>query len=175
MSLILEYLEKYPKEAKRLIGITAVQFQELCSHAEILSQKKSQQVETNKIRINRKGAGCKPKLSLKEQVLLTLVYLSQLHTFQYLGIQFEVSESTAHNIFHKWVKILGELLPATLLEQFKKKESDYELLLEILTQYELIVDSAEQHIETIRLPRTEKVLFRKEESSYEKKSIYCFA
>ena len=40
---------------------------------------------------------------------------------QYLGIQFEVSESTAHNIFHKWVKILGELLPATLLEQFKKK------------------------------------------------------
>ncbi|MEG4575033.1 transposase family protein, partial [Microcoleus sp. N3A4] len=103
MSLILEYLEKHPKEAKRLIGITAVQFQDLCSHAEILSQQKSEQVEINKIRINRKGAGCKPKLSIKEQVLLTLVYLSQLHTFQYLGIQFEVSESTAHNIFHKWV------------------------------------------------------------------------
>lgn len=67
MSLILEYLEKYPKEAKRLIGITAVQFQELCSHAEILSQEKSEQVETNKIRINRKGAGCKPKLPSKNK------------------------------------------------------------------------------------------------------------
>ena len=79
MSLILEYLEKHPKEAKRLIGITATQFYELCSHAEILSQEKSAQVEPNKIRINRKGAGCKPKLSIKEKVLLTLVYLSQLH------------------------------------------------------------------------------------------------
>jgi len=147
MSLILEYLEKHPKEAKRLIGITAAQFQELSSYAEILSHEKSELIEKNKVRINQKGAGCKPKLSVKEQVLLTLVYLSQLHTFQYLGIQFEVSESTAHNIFHKWVKILGELLPATLLEQFKKKESDYELIKEILTQYELIVDSAEQHIE----------------------------
>ena len=45
MSLILEYLEKHPKEAKRLIGITATQFYELCSHAEILSQEKSAQVE----------------------------------------------------------------------------------------------------------------------------------
>jgi len=51
-----------------------------------------------KFRLNSKGAGCKPKLS-REQMLLTLVYLSQLHTFQYLGVQFGVSESTANNIF----------------------------------------------------------------------------
>ncbi len=147
MSLILEYLEKHPKEAKRLIGITAEQFQQLCGHAEILVKQKQEKIETKKIRINRQGAGCKSKLSIKEQVLLTLVYLSQFPTFQYLGIQFEVSESTAHNIFHEWVITLGELLPATLLEQLKKKETDYELVQEILTQYELIVDSAEQPIE----------------------------
>jgi hypothetical protein len=54
-------------------------------------------------------------------MLLTLVYLSQLHTFQYLGVEFGVSESTAHNIFHYWLDIFTELLPASLLEQVKKK------------------------------------------------------
>jgi len=35
-------------------------------------------------------------------------------------------------------------LPSSLLEQVKKKASDYEIVREILTEYELIVDSAEQ-------------------------------
>lgn len=48
-------------------------------------------------------------------------YLSQLHTFQYLGVQFGVSESTANNIFHYWLDIFTDLLPASLLEQVKKK------------------------------------------------------
>jgi hypothetical protein len=80
-------------------------------------------------------------------MLLTLVYLAQLHTFQYLGVEFGVSESTADNIFHYWLDIFTELLPASLLEQVKKKDSDAEWVKELLTQYELIVDSAEQPIE----------------------------
>jgi len=77
---------------------------------------KQAEIEAAKFR-NSKGAGCKPKLSLREQMLLTLVYLS-LHTFQYLGVQFGVSEST-NNIFHYWLDIFTELLPASL-EQVKK-------------------------------------------------------
>jgi len=50
--------------------------------------------------------------------MLFLVYLSQ-HTFQYLGVQFGVSESTA-NIFSLLVRYFSELLPASLLEQVKK-------------------------------------------------------
>jgi len=80
---------------------------------------KQAEIEAAKFRLNSKGAGCKPKLSLREQMLLTLVYLSQLHTFQYLGVQFGVSEST-NNIFHYWLDIFTELLPASLLEQVKK-------------------------------------------------------
>ncbi len=64
---------------------------------------------------------CKTKLSIPDQILLTLVYLSQYHTFQYLGIQFEVSESTAHNIFQYWLDIFNELLPASLLTQAPRK------------------------------------------------------
>jgi Helix-turn-helix of DDE superfamily endonuclease len=37
---------------------------------------------------------------VKQEILLTLVYLNQFYTFQMLGIQFEVSESTVHDIFH---------------------------------------------------------------------------
>jgi hypothetical protein len=35
-------------------------------------------------------------------------------------------------------------LPSSLLEQVKKKANDYEIVPELLTDYELIVDSAEQ-------------------------------
>jgi len=35
-------------------------------------------------------------------------------------------------------------LPSSLLEQVKKNASDYEIVQEILTEYELIVDSSEQ-------------------------------
>ncbi|MEG4201910.1 transposase family protein [Microcoleus sp. Pol12A5] len=38
---------------------------------------------------------------------LLLVYLPQSSSFEYLGIQFEVSESAAHNIFPYWLVILG--------------------------------------------------------------------
>ncbi|MEH1810779.1 helix-turn-helix domain-containing protein [Nostoc sp.] len=40
------------------------------------------------------GGGRKPKLSLREQIILTLVSLPHLTTFEFLGIQFGVSEST---------------------------------------------------------------------------------
>jgi hypothetical protein len=43
---------------------------------------------------------------------------------------FGVRETTANDIFHYWLSILNELLPASLLEQVKKNESDYELLTE---------------------------------------------
>lgn len=36
------------------------------------------------------------------------------------------------------------MLPASLIEQVKKNESDYEIIKEVLTDYELIVDSYEQ-------------------------------
>ena len=120
MSLLLDHIQKCPKETKRLVGIDYEQLQQLLTQAEALHQQKRAEIERSKVRINAKGAGCKTKLSVPNQILLTLVYLSQYHTFQYLGIQFGVSESTANNIFHYWLNILTELLPASLLEQVKK-------------------------------------------------------
>ncbi len=78
---------------------------------------------------------------------MTLVYLHHLPTFQILGVQFGIGESTANYIFHRWLKILRELLPASLLEQVKKKDSDLAWVIEILRKFELIVDSYDQPIQ----------------------------
>jgi len=103
-------------------------------------------------------------------MLLTLVYLSQLHTFQYLGVQFGVSEST-NNIFHYWLDIFTELLPASLLEQVKKKSGDFEWVLEILTQYSLTVDSTEQPIERPSDREEQEKFFGKQKIIPEKKNF----
>lgn len=144
MSSILEHIEANPQETKRLIGLDYPELKVLLYNAEQLHTKKQALLESKKIRIISSGGGRKPKLSLQEQIILTLVYLRHLTTFQLLGIQFGVSESTANDTFNYWLPILKELLPSSLIEQVKKNESDYETVKEILTEYELIVDSYEQ-------------------------------
>lgn len=144
MSDILKHIEENPKETRRLIGLEYEQLQQLIKNAEQLNYEKQALVESKKIRIIAGGGGRKPKLSVKEQIILTLVYLRQMTTFQFLGIQFGVSESTANDTFNYWLPILRELLPCSLIEQVKKNESDLMVVQEILTEYELIVDSYEQ-------------------------------
>jgi hypothetical protein len=144
MSSVLEHIEANPQETQRLIGLGYPELQILLQNAEQLHHEKQALLESKKIRIISGGGGRKPKLSIKEQIILTLVYLRHMTTFQLLGIQFGVSESTANDTFNYWLPILRELLPSSLIEQVKKKESDYEVVKEILTEYELIVDSYEQ-------------------------------
>jgi len=117
------------------------------SQAIKLQNQKIELAESKKVRIILAGGGRKPKLSTSEQIILTLTYLRHLTTFQLLGIQFGVSETTANDTFNYWFPILGELLPGCLLEQVKKTERDYEIVKEILTEFELIIDSYEQPIE----------------------------
>jgi hypothetical protein len=120
MTKILEYLESHPKETQRLIGLDYDQWQQLLKNIEALNAKKQAQIESEKIRVIKPGGGRKPKLNIPEQLLLTLVYLRQLTTFQLLGIQFGVSESTANDTFNYWFPLLREMLPSSLLEQVKK-------------------------------------------------------
>ncbi len=144
MSSILSHIEENHQDTQRLIGLGYPELQHLIQNAEQLHNEKQALLESNKTRIITGGGGRKPKLSIPEQIILTLVYLRHLTTFQILGIQFDVSESTANNIFNYWLPILQELLPSSLIEQVKKNESDYEIVKEVLRDYELIIDSYEQ-------------------------------
>ena len=120
MSNILSYIESNPQETQRLIGLKHEQLQILIKNATKLHNEKQALLEAKKPRITS-GGGRKPKLSLTEQIILTLVYLRHLTTFQLLGIQFGVSESTANDTFNYWLPLLEELLPSSLIEQVKKK------------------------------------------------------
>ncbi|WP_063800876.1 helix-turn-helix domain-containing protein [Mastigocoleus testarum] len=117
------------------------QLQQLLQNAERVHHQKQALLESKKVRIIEKGGGRKQKLSIQEQIILTLIYLRHMTTFQLLGIQFGISESTANATFNYWLPLLRDLLPASLLEEVKKNESDYEIVKEVLTEYELIVDS----------------------------------
>lgn len=92
----------------------------------------------------RACGGRKPKLTIPESLCLCLFYLRQLPTFEVLGLQFGVSKTEANDTFHDWLKVIRDLLPASLLEQVEEPASDYEVVQEILTEFQLIVDSMEQ-------------------------------
>jgi hypothetical protein len=104
-----------------MLGIDYDQLIELLTNAENLYDCHKKHCWSQKTRTLKPGSGRPPKLTIAEQIILTLVYLHHLPTFQILGVQFGLGESTANYIFHGWVKILRELLPASLLEQVKKE------------------------------------------------------
>jgi hypothetical protein len=83
------------------------------------------------------------------RVRLVYVYFTcgHLPTFEILGLHFGISKTSANDIFHYWLEILGEILPASLLEQVKNQVSEREVVQELLTHFELLVDSTEQHRE----------------------------
>ena len=147
MSNILVYIEQNSLESKRLIGLEYEQLQQLIEAAQLRHETQRSELEKNKVRIIKGGGGRKAKLSINEQIMLTLVYLHHLPTFQMLGIQFGVSESTANDVFHYWSELLRELLPASLLEQVKKNTNEQQWVKEALAEMELIVDSCEQPIQ----------------------------
>lgn len=120
MSSVLEYIKKNPKESQRLLGLKYEQLKQLLEKAIELHNYKLELTENKKVRIINGGGGRKPKLALSEQIILTLTYLRHLTTFQLLGIQFGVSETTANDTFNYWLPIIGELLPPSLLEEVKK-------------------------------------------------------
>ena len=166
------YIQKYPKYTKRLLGIDYEQLEQLIALGKLLNQKNKEEIEKTKIRINQPGSGNNPKLSSEEQIVLMLVYLRHNISFQLLGLIFQVSESTAHNIFTYWQKLFEGELPPSLLEQVKKFQEE-EIVLEILTDYELIVDSAEQPIERPSDYQEQKQYYSgKHPKKYSKKSIY---
>ena len=144
MSLIADYIDQNPQEITRLFGIDCESLEELIAQAESIHRQQKAEIEKSKVRIIAPGGGNKPKLSIRDEILLTLTYMRQHPTFQWLGISFGVSESTANTTFHYWINILGQFLSASMLQEVELKEGDLEYIKEVLTQYELIVDTSEQ-------------------------------
>jgi hypothetical protein len=96
MSQLREYIEKHPSETQRLLGIHYDQLIKIIINAENLYGRHKRHQENQKIRIIKPASRRPPKLTIADQIILTLVYLHHLPTFQILGVQFGIGESTAN-------------------------------------------------------------------------------
>ncbi len=75
MSNIVEYIEQKPWESQRLVGLKYEQLQQLLNNAKELHNKKLAEIQKENPRVIKAGGGRKIKLSVSEQIILTLIYL----------------------------------------------------------------------------------------------------
>lgn len=140
----LQYIEKHPDRSKDILGIEYEQWLALVEVAKIEEEKIRLAREQEKVRINKKGGGRPKKLKREEEVCLCIFYLRHLPTFKLLGMHFDISKTEANDTFNYWIKIIRKILPSSLMEQAKKDKEELEMIKEMLTEHELIVDSWEQ-------------------------------
>ena len=128
--------------------------------ASLRESQERQRIEQTKTRDNAPGGGRKPILSSESEIGLCLFYLRHLPTVEILWLQFGISKTSANDIFHYWLKILRELLPASLLEPVKNQVSKCEVVQELLIEFELLVDSTEQSGERPGEYKEQKKIFQ---------------
>lgn len=102
MSLYQQYASLKPAEFTRLVGVSYGTFQVILQRlkVEILRHRSRKLVHLT---------GRKSSLLIEDQLLLTLIYLRQYHTFLSLGQLFGISESYAHK---RYTFIVQRLLKA---------------------------------------------------------------
>ncbi|MCC5647562.1 transposase family protein [Nostoc sp. CHAB 5824] len=97
----------------------------------------------------KQKAGWQAKLSLEDQLLMTLEYWKQYCTYFHIGQSWGVNESTAYRIIQKMEDPLTKSRAFTLPGEKKLATSNYQLEV-------LMVNFIESSIE--RLKKTKKVL-----------------
>lgn len=152
----LQYIERHPNRSKEILGIEYEQWLALVEVVKIEEERIRLAREQEKVRINKKGGGRPKKLKREEEVCLCIFYLRHLPTFELLGMHFNISKTEANDTFNYWIKIIREILPPSLMEQAKKDKEELEMIKEMLTEHELIVDSWEQPRERPKDNHTQK-------------------
>ena len=107
MKNLLDYIYNEPSRVLGLLGVNVDAFQCLTEQVEKAQNARQSEQEAEKIRINAKGAGRPPKLTLEESMALCLFYLRHNPTFEVLGMIFDVSRSEAQVTFHwglNWIR-----------------------------------------------------------------------
>ena len=142
--------------------VTAIEFPEAIAYY----NQQQKKLELKKVRINAPGGGRKPILNQEEEIGLCLFDLRHMPTFEVLGMQFGVSKTEANDTFHKWLLILRKILPASLLEQLENQPQNREMLLSLLEEIELLVDTTEQVRERPRQYPEQKKFYSGKQKSH---------
>lgn len=128
MSVFEKYKLKRPAEFTRLVGVNYAAFNI------ILEKLKNEIIRYRQSKLVR-HRGLPSSLSIEDQLLLTLTYLRQHHTFLQLGEMFSISESYAHK---RYTFITQRLLKAMDIPNDKSLTADH---------LKIIADVTEQAIE----------------------------
>ncbi len=128
MSLFEKYKLKRPSEFTRLVGVNYGTFQ-------IILEKLENEITRYKQQKPMRQRGLKSSLTIADQLLLTLIYLRQYHTFLELGDIFSISESYAQK---RYCFISGRLMKALDLPNDKSLTAE---------NLKLVADVTEQEIE----------------------------
>ena len=128
MSVFEKYKLKRPVEFTRLVGVNYATFNI------ILEKLKNEIIRYRQTKLVR-NRGLPSSLSIEDQLLLTLTYLRQHHTFLQLGEMFSISESYAHK---RYTFITKRLLKAMDIPNDKSLTAD---------NLKIIADVTEQAIE----------------------------
>lgn len=128
MSVFEKYKLKRPTEFTRLVGVNFGTFQIILKKLEI-------EITRYKQLKPMRTRGLKSSLTIADQLLLTLIYLRQYHTFLHLGEMFSISESYAQK---RYCFISKRLMKALDLPHDKDLTSE---------NLKLVADVTEQEIE----------------------------
>jgi hypothetical protein len=128
MSVFEKYKSKRPSEFTRLVGVNYGTFQ-------IILKRLENEITRYKQQKPMRQRGLKSSLTIADQLLLTLIYLRQYHTFLQLGEMFSISESYAQK---RYCFISKRLMNALDLPNDKSLTTE---------NLKLIADVTEQEIE----------------------------
>jgi Helix-turn-helix of DDE superfamily endonuclease len=128
MSVFEKYKLKRPAEFTRLVGVNYGTFQ-------IILEKLENEITRFKQQKPMRKHGLKSSLTIADQLLLTLIYLRQYHTFLQVGKIFSISESYAQK---RYCLISKHLMKALDLPNDKSLTAE---------NLKLVADVTEQEIE----------------------------
>ncbi len=128
MSVFEKYKSKRPTEFTRLVGVNYGTFQ-------IILAKLDNEITRYKQQKPMRQRGLKGSLTIADQLLLTLLYLRNYHTFLQLGEMFSISESYAQK---RYTFVSKRLMKALDLPNDKSLTAE---------NLKLIADVTEQEIE----------------------------
>jgi hypothetical protein len=149
MMMRYEYLSKYPTVFLKMTGLRLNEFDDL--YKDVLPQLAQSEIERLE-RPDRKrglGGGRKASLSLKDQIVLTVIWLRKYPTQDVLGYFFGVSQAVVSNYIAHTLPVLEQAGRDTMRmpDPGRKRRKQLPQLLEDLPELVVVIDSFEQKIQ----------------------------
>jgi len=149
MIMRYEYLSQHPTVFQKCTGLTVALFDQLADDMQPLYLEAEERRLSNRPRQRAIGAGHPFELGLRDQVLLTVIWLRLYPIHEVLAYLFGVSDSTVSRLMERVLPILeqsgrdGMRLP----DPGKKRRRQLPDLLTDIPELTVIVDSFEQRVQ----------------------------